>query len=204
VTISDTKTHKKRFFALVSDGNVNPVALFRKYFSLRPLHITHRRLIISYRKGKCTVQPCGIHFFSKILEKIARYLNLEDPTLYTGYCTRRSAATFLVNAGGDILDLQELGDGIQVKLLEGTWKKTSQKMSRLGKRSRWEGFRKAVCQIVVSRWISLHVHRKMWRALVAAGNHVYCIIPKPQQQNDGKPGNGYERNHIQFGGPSKN
>jgi len=29
--------------------------------------------------------------------------------MYTGHCVRRSLANFLDNAGGDILDLQELG-----------------------------------------------------------------------------------------------
>lgn len=109
ITIPDSKTHKERFFAVISDGYVNPVALFKKYIALRPAHTPHRRLFVSYRNGKCTVQPCGIHFFSKIPEKIATFLKLENSTMYTGHCIRRSSATFLVNAGGDILDLQELG-----------------------------------------------------------------------------------------------
>lgn len=109
VTIPDSKTHKKRFFAVLSEGDINPVALFKKYIALRPRHVTHKRLFISYRNGKCTIQPCGINFFSKIPKKIASYLKLENPAMYTGHCIRRSSATLLVNAGGDILQLQELG-----------------------------------------------------------------------------------------------
>lgn len=119
VTIPDSKTHKKRIFAVVSDGEVNPVLLFKKYAILRPVHVTHRRLFVSYRKGKCTVQPCGIHFFSKIPQKIAEYLSLENPNMYTGHCVRRSSANFLVNAGGDILDLQELGGWESAKVARG-------------------------------------------------------------------------------------
>jgi len=41
VTIPDSKTHKKRTFAIVFEGEVNPVLLFKKYAMLRPAHVIH-------------------------------------------------------------------------------------------------------------------------------------------------------------------
>ncbi|KAK9701753.1 hypothetical protein QE152_g30384 [Popillia japonica] len=48
ITIPDSKTHKERFFAVISDRDVNPMALFKKYIALRPAHTPHRRLFLSY------------------------------------------------------------------------------------------------------------------------------------------------------------
>lgn len=77
ITIPDSKTHKSRFFAVISEGDVDPVAFFKKYVALRPKHVPHRRLFLSYRNEKCTVQPCGVHFFPKYLRKSQNISNLQ-------------------------------------------------------------------------------------------------------------------------------
>src|SRR6266576_3636155 len=41
-----------------------------------------------------------------MLQDIAKFLNLEDVTSYTGHSFRRSSATILANAGGDLLTLK--------------------------------------------------------------------------------------------------
>lgn len=42
-------------------------------------------------------------------KEIAKCLNLPDPNLYTGHCFRRSSATILIDAGGDITSLKRHG-----------------------------------------------------------------------------------------------
>lgn len=84
VTNPDSKTHNKRIFAVISDGEVNTVLLFKKYAILRPVHVTHRKLFVSYRKGKCTAQ-----------QNTSKYLSLENPNMYTGHCLEDHRQIFL-------------------------------------------------------------------------------------------------------------
>ncbi|KAF2905537.1 hypothetical protein ILUMI_00641 [Ignelater luminosus] len=44
-----------------------------------------------------------------IPKKIAKYLKLEHPERYTGHCFRRTSATLLANAGGDITLIKRHG-----------------------------------------------------------------------------------------------
>lgn len=64
---------------------------------------------MNYQKQKCTKQPVGVNKFGNIPKEIATYLHLENPKLYTGHCFRRSSATILVDAGGDITTLKRHG-----------------------------------------------------------------------------------------------
>ena len=50
---------------------------------------------------------------------IATYLNLPNPQLYTGHCFRRSSATLLVDAGGDITTLKRHGGWKSTTVAEG-------------------------------------------------------------------------------------
>ena len=45
-----------------------------------------------------TSQPMGIHMLRKISSRIANFLNLPNPELYTGHCLRRSAENTLAEA----------------------------------------------------------------------------------------------------------
>lgn len=112
--IPDTKTHIPRTFTVTSG-----VDFFRKYIALRQKDTPHRRLFVCYRKGKCTVQPVGINTFGKIPTKIAEYLKLPNPAMYTGHCFRRTSATLLVNAGADILTLKKHGGWKSSTVAEG-------------------------------------------------------------------------------------
>ena len=41
---------------------------------------------------------------------IATFLNLPNSNLYTGHCFRRSSATILIDAGGDLISLKRHGE----------------------------------------------------------------------------------------------
>jgi hypothetical protein len=51
----------------------------------------------------------GINNIGSIPSKIATFLNLPNPSQYTGHCFRRSSATLLANRGGDLLTLKRHG-----------------------------------------------------------------------------------------------
>ncbi|KAJ8983836.1 hypothetical protein NQ317_008962 [Molorchus minor] len=57
VKIPNTKTKIPRIFVVTDVGNM--LELFRKYLSLRPPHVKHKRLFLYYKAGKCSSQPVG-------------------------------------------------------------------------------------------------------------------------------------------------
>ncbi|KAJ3655405.1 hypothetical protein Zmor_014537 [Zophobas morio] len=71
VHIPDSKTKKPRRFVVVDERNL---ATYRRYLELRPPSTPHKRLFLNYKKGKCTVQPVGLHSFGKFPSQIATYL----------------------------------------------------------------------------------------------------------------------------------
>ncbi|KAJ8976665.1 hypothetical protein NQ317_004683 [Molorchus minor] len=89
-----------RIFVVTDVGNM--LELFRKYLSLRPPHVKHKRLFLYYKAGKCGLQPVGKNTMGKIPSVVASYLKLPDVACYTGHCLRRSSATLLADAGVDI------------------------------------------------------------------------------------------------------
>ncbi|KAJ8912179.1 hypothetical protein NQ315_006146 [Exocentrus adspersus] len=101
---------------------------FEKYANLRPTDIQESHFFLNYQREKCTKQAVvGVNKFGNIPKLIANYLHLglakrklntkfcqpylhlKDPNLYTGHCFRRSSATILVDAGGDITALKRHG-----------------------------------------------------------------------------------------------
>jgi len=81
VTIPNTKTQVIRKFIVCNydDSDTRYTDLYKKHKLLRPDNTTHRRFFVAYKDGKCTKQckvPC----------KIAVYLGLQDPEMYTGHC----------------------------------------------------------------------------------------------------------------------
>lgn len=122
VTVPDTKTHVDRQFVVYVEGfssEINNISIFKKYRALRPDHTAHTRLFIAYKKGRCTIQPLGINTFGKIPSQIASYLKLSSPKEYTGHCYRRTSATLLVDAGGDIMSLKRHGGWKSSSVAEG-------------------------------------------------------------------------------------
>ncbi|KAJ8964161.1 hypothetical protein NQ317_013685, partial [Molorchus minor] len=101
------QTLRQRFhesFVVTDVGNM--LELFRKYLSLRPPHVKHKRLFLYYKAGKCSSQPVGKNTMGKIPNVVASYLKLPDVACYTGHCLRRSSATLLADAGVDITTIK--------------------------------------------------------------------------------------------------
>ncbi|KAJ8918175.1 hypothetical protein NQ315_014041 [Exocentrus adspersus] len=94
VLIPDTKTNISRSFTVMEEAfSVNAVEMCRKY------------------RCKCTTQLVGINTISKTFSKVASFLGLPDPESFTGHGMRRSSATLLANAGGDITTVKRHGGG---------------------------------------------------------------------------------------------
>ncbi|XP_031342149.1 uncharacterized protein LOC116170098 [Photinus pyralis] len=121
ITIPQTKTGKKRIFTITDEilETVHVLELFRKYLVLRPSHTPHNTFFINYRNGKCSTQVVGVHTFGKIPSLIAQYLKIPNFTNYTGHSFRRSSASLLVEAGGDILMLKRHGGWVSSTVAEG-------------------------------------------------------------------------------------
>lgn len=117
VTLNDTKTKKKRMFAVTSE--CNGYELYQKYARLRPKNVKHVRFFLYYKNSKCSCQPIGINTFATIPKKIAEFLKLSDPASYTGHCLRRTSATFLADNGGDIQMLKRHGGWSSDTVAEG-------------------------------------------------------------------------------------
>ncbi|KAJ8918304.1 hypothetical protein NQ315_014174 [Exocentrus adspersus] len=88
--------------------SVNAVEVCRKYINLRP-KVAGGRFFLRYVDGKCAIQHVGINTISKTFSKVASFLGLPDPESFTGHGMRRSSATLLANAGGDITTVKRHG-----------------------------------------------------------------------------------------------
>ncbi|KAJ8970062.1 hypothetical protein NQ317_014795 [Molorchus minor] len=104
VKIPNTKTKIPRIFVVTDVGNM--LELFRKYLSLRPPNVKHKRLFLYYKAGKCSSQPVGKNTMGKIPSVVASYLKLPDVACYTGHCLRRSSARLLADTGVDITTIK--------------------------------------------------------------------------------------------------
>lgn len=103
-------------FSVVEDSRTPSIlSFYKKYVNLRPPNMESNRFFIFYKDGKCRRQVVGKNFFGEIPKKIAAYLKLPNPELYTGHSFRRSSATFLANAGENIIGIKQIGG----------WKSTS-------------------------------------------------------------------------------
>lgn len=115
VTLQNTKTKKPRSFTITGKYS----ALVKNYIKLRPKNVQNKAFFLNYQKGKCTSQNVGINKIGELGKVVAAYLNLPNPELYTGHCFRRSSATLLVDAGGDILALKRHGGWKSTAVAEG-------------------------------------------------------------------------------------
>lgn len=105
IKIPDTKTKVPRTFTIEGEF----ARLVKNYESLRPSRTTSDRFFVNYQKGKCTIQVIGKNKFGAMPKQIAEYLNLLDPSLYTGHSFRRTSATLLANSGADLITLKRHG-----------------------------------------------------------------------------------------------
>lgn len=117
INIPDSKTKRQRSF-VVSEYFYPKV---KKYINFRSAVNTAPNLpfFLNYINGKCTKQSVGINKLGKVPKQIAIYLGLPEAATYTGHCFRRSSATILVDAGGDLLDLKRHGGWQSSAVAEG-------------------------------------------------------------------------------------
>jgi len=115
IRLPDTKTGVDRSFMVVGQQEpaLNALVYWRKYIALRPQfpdrHLNKDRLFLHFKKGKCSQSAVGIHSFGKMPKKIASFLKLEKPELYTGHSFRRTGATLQADAGTDMVNLKRFG-----------------------------------------------------------------------------------------------
>lgn len=102
VTIPNPKTKVARRFTITDKF----YHICKKYAELRPAKALTSSFFLNYQKGKCTVQNIGINKFGAMGKQVANFLRLPDAENYTGHSFRRSSATLLVNAGGDLIALK--------------------------------------------------------------------------------------------------
>lgn len=76
--------------------------IFKKYKDLRPKNVTDSWFFCNYQNGKCTFPRVGINKIGTTGKRIAQYLKLPNPELYTGKCFRRSSATILDDVEEDM------------------------------------------------------------------------------------------------------
>lgn len=121
VRLEDTKMKKDRSFVILPGNleNVNFLELIRRYMVLRPRITQHNRFFVNYTKGKCTIQPVGIHKIGGVPGIVAKYLGLENDNAYTGHCFRRTSATLLANSGANMEVIKRHGGWRSSAVAEG-------------------------------------------------------------------------------------
>ncbi|XP_031340500.1 uncharacterized protein LOC116168690 [Photinus pyralis] len=121
VKIPDSKTKMQITFVITNEtiNGTSVHGIYRKYVSLRSAKTEHTRFFVNYIKGKCTIQVIGKNTIAKIPYKIAKYLELPDAEGYTGHSFRRTSASLLVDAGGDLLSLKRHGGWRSTNVAEG-------------------------------------------------------------------------------------
>ena len=109
VKVPETKTGTSKGFTIVEETEINALKLVRKYMALRPNKMNHGRFFVTYRMGRCTVQPVGKNTLGSVPNVIAKYLKLDNPQQYTGHCLRRTSSTLLIEAGASFETLKMHG-----------------------------------------------------------------------------------------------
>lgn len=118
VKITKTKTHTPRAFKIISN-KIPYVKFVLDYIKLAAQVKNQKAFFMAYSKGKCTSNRLGINTFAKAFEKVATFLKLDSPKLYTGHAGRRTSATALVANRGSVLQLQKLGGWKSVGVAQG-------------------------------------------------------------------------------------
>lgn len=116
VSVPKTKNNVPRQFMIT---NPDWIDLIKKYTALRPKTVIHKRFFLTYRNGHCVNSPIGINTIGKVSRKIAEFLQVPNPELFTGHCFRRSSATQLANQGGDLVTVKRHGGWKSSAVAEG-------------------------------------------------------------------------------------
>ncbi|KAJ3666168.1 hypothetical protein Zmor_001622 [Zophobas morio] len=100
INVSKTKNDVNRKFTIIDEEELSAARLVREYSPLRPQGVL--KFFVAYRNKKCTLQPVGKNTFGKIPSKVAEWLGLDNPKVYTGHCGRRTSTTLVANAGATL------------------------------------------------------------------------------------------------------
>ena len=105
--IQVTKTKIPRSF--IVSGRLYEIC--QKYIKLRQqvMNPSTNQFFLNYQRGKCTNQVVGLNKIGNVPTRIAEYLKLPDPKMYTSHCLRRTSATIFVDSGGDLIGLKRHG-----------------------------------------------------------------------------------------------
>lgn len=100
-------------FKFVVPKNENPKMCPVRYFKLFketvPVDLRKGPVFRYFQNGSYTQRKIGKTFFGNIPCEIARYLQLENPHLYTGHAIRRTGATLLADSEASKQDIQRFG-----------------------------------------------------------------------------------------------
>lgn len=97
VHIPNPKTNEVREFTV--KGKL--YEFYQKYIDLRPSVTGHNRFFVTYRNGRCTMQPIGEKKFAAMPKRVAEFLKLPHPELYTADAFRRTSALLLPDSEAD-------------------------------------------------------------------------------------------------------
>lgn len=86
VSIPKSKTKKPKEYIICGEF----ANIVREYMKFRPSNTKSDRFFLQWRNGKCTRQVMGKHSIAKIPKEAAAYLNLPEPSTYTGHSYRRT------------------------------------------------------------------------------------------------------------------
>ncbi|XP_074105386.1 uncharacterized protein LOC141531448 [Cotesia typhae] len=115
VSVRDTKNYYPRSFVI--KDNFYPAV--KKYIDLRPKNCTIESFFLRYEKGRCMRQVIGKNKICTISNSIATFLNLSNPSSYTGHCFRRTSTTLLANSGAGITTIKQHGGWRSSSVAEG-------------------------------------------------------------------------------------
>lgn len=132
VKILHTKTNVPRTFTVT---DLNHIQLYRKYLTLRPIHVSNKRLFLKYRQSRCFNQAVGVNTIGSVPSMIAKYLQIPNATAYTGHCFRRTSATLLANAGADMSCLKRHGGWKSSSVAEGYIEESIENKIKISKKN---------------------------------------------------------------------
>lgn len=124
ITLPRTKTDVIRQF-VVGEGDrdgINLINVVKSYAALRPSDMDSQRFFTTYRNGVCVRQLIGIHALGGYPKAIATFLNLPNPSTYTGHCYRRSGVSLMAESGATLADMRRhcgwMNEGMAERYIE--------------------------------------------------------------------------------------
>ncbi|KAJ8680234.1 hypothetical protein QAD02_016021 [Eretmocerus hayati] len=103
VSIPITQTKVVRTFTITSPLK----EVIEKFIKSRPSHQTHEELFLDFRHGKCTSQVMSIDKINQMPERIATWLNLEDPEKFTVQSLTHTSAMFFANVEASMATMKQ-------------------------------------------------------------------------------------------------